>query len=235
MKDFDPVRPAEISSTDDEIEQARLLSEQVSSWLQKNSFPAGLKAFSGNGYHDLDRLPDFPNDSQHRDLIKRAIQAISGKFSTERVKIDESVFNPARIIKLYGTYTRKGDNTVERPHRRSYLDPACLDGWKPIPLSKELMFWLLEQAPELQSEQQSQGAGQSSGHLDVRAYLEHYGRRIVKVKPHGTVTLYCLAHCVFDESHVNNDSAIGQGEDGKLFYHASITPVRVGHGQKRGR
>jgi len=27
------------------------------------------------------------------------------------------VFNPARICKLYGTLSRKGDSTPERPHR----------------------------------------------------------------------------------------------------------------------
>ena len=28
---------------------------------------------------------------------------------------------PARITKLYGTMTRKGDHTPERPHRRSRI------------------------------------------------------------------------------------------------------------------
>ena len=217
-KDFDPVRPAEISATNEEIEHARLLSGLVSTWLQENGFPAGLKAFSGNGYHNLDRLPDFPNDDEHRTLIKRALHAISGRFSTDRVKIDESVFNPGRIVKLYGTYARKGDNTGNRPHRRSYLDPAYLNGWRPTPLNKEQVLWLAGQEPEPQPEQQTQGTGQSNGLFNVLAYLKHYGRRVVKVKPHGTATLYCLEHCIFEPDHTNNEAAIGQGEDGKLFY-----------------
>ena len=217
-RDLDPVRPAEISATDEEIEHARLLSGLVSTWLQENGFPVGLKAFSGNGYHNLDRLPDFPNDDEHRTLIKRALQAISSRFSTEKVKIDEAVFNPARIIKLYGTYARKGDNIPDRPHRRSYLDPAYLNGWRPTPLNKEQVLWLAGQEPEPQPEQQTQGTGQSNGLFNVSAYLEHYGRRVVKVKPHGTATLYCLEHCIFDPGHTNNEAAIGQGEDGKLFY-----------------
>ena len=217
-EDFDPVRPAEISSTDEEIEQARLLSSLVFTWLQENGFPPGLKAFSGNGYHNLLRLPDFPNDEEHRSLIKRMLQALSGRFSTEKVKIDESVFNPARIIKLYGTYARKGDNTVNRPYRRSYLNPECLNGWRPTPLSKEQMLWLTGQTQEPKPKRQSRGAGQSNGLFDVRAYLEHYGRRVVKIKKHDSANLYCLEHCIFDDSHRNNESSIGQTEDRRLFY-----------------
>jgi putative DNA primase/helicase len=40
----------------------------------------------------------------------------------------------------------------------------------------------------------------------------------VKVKNNGSSVLYCLKHCVFDESHSNNESAIGQTAEGKLFY-----------------
>lgn len=54
--------------------------------------------------------------------------------------------------------------------------------------------------------------------LDVAAYLTHYGIEIVKTIQHGTSTLYGLKACVFDESHANNDAAIGQDEQGKLFY-----------------
>jgi hypothetical protein len=35
------------------------------------------------------------------------------------VVVDLTVFNAARITKLYGTMTCKGDSTTDRPHRRS--------------------------------------------------------------------------------------------------------------------
>lgn len=54
--------------------------------------------------------------------------------------------------------------------------------------------------------------------LDLSAYLSRYGVEVVKVKTHGSATLHCLKHCIFDESHVSNESAIGQTADGKLFY-----------------
>ena len=54
--------------------------------------------------------------------------------------------------------------------------------------------------------------------LNVSGYLDKYGIELVKVKPYGSSTLYCLKCCVFDKSHMNNESAIGQTSDGKLFY-----------------
>ncbi len=54
--------------------------------------------------------------------------------------------------------------------------------------------------------------------VDVAEYLAHCGKEIVKTIQHGTATLYCLKTCVFDQSHTGNEAAIGQDEQGKLFY-----------------
>ena len=43
------------------------------------------------------------------------------RFDGDGVKIDRSVHNPARIVRLYGTLAAKGDNTKERPHRLSKI------------------------------------------------------------------------------------------------------------------
>ena len=53
--------------------------------------------------------------------------------------------------------------------------------------------------------------------LDVTTYLDKYGVEVVKVKPYGNSTLYCLQQCVFDSSHVNNDAAIGQNIRGQAL------------------
>ena len=42
-------------------------------------------------------------------------------FSDSAVALDVSVFNAARIWKVYGTMACKGDNLPERPHRLSRL------------------------------------------------------------------------------------------------------------------
>lgn len=63
---------------------------------------------------------------------------------------------------------------------------------------------------------QSTQAGQSN-RVDVPAYLNNYEVSCtVKETAHGTI--YQLDHCLFDPSHVKNESSIIQMADGKLIY-----------------
>ena len=57
----------------------------------------------------------------------------------------------------------------------------------------------------------------NSGQFDVAAYLDHYGISY-KIKSNGASTLYCLDHCIFDDSHTGNESAIIQQAGGMLLY-----------------
>lgn len=57
-----------------------------------------------------------------------------------------------------------------------------------------------------------------AGHLDVEAYLNHYGREIIKIKPENGGRLFGLRHCVFDPDHSPNDASIIQAANGKLIY-----------------
>ncbi len=127
--DLDPVRPAGISASDNELKEAMDLREPVSQWIiEEIGLPAPIKAMSGNGGHLLFTLPDWPVNDKTRDTIKGLLQDVSIRFSTDKVKIDTTVFNPARIWKLYGTTARKGDAVPAnqyreaRPHRMAYID-----------------------------------------------------------------------------------------------------------------
>ncbi|MHB1562026.1 MAG: AAA family ATPase, partial [Isosphaeraceae bacterium] len=71
-----------------------------------------------NGFH-LRYLIDLANNEAATELVRRVLQAADQRFSDGRVQIDPTLFNAARIIKLSGTLSRKGDHTDERPHRRS--------------------------------------------------------------------------------------------------------------------
>ncbi len=127
--DLDPVRPSGISSSDTELKEALELREIVSEWvISKLKFPKPIKAMSGNGGHLLFRLPDMPANKATQDFVKNILEGLAGRFDTDRVKIDTSVHNPARIWKLYGTTARKGDqvpqgyNREARPFRMAYVD-----------------------------------------------------------------------------------------------------------------
>jgi hypothetical protein len=118
--DFDPVRPAGISSTDEEHAAALERAADCRIWLRHLGFPEGILADSGNGAHVL--LPiDAPNSPDTAALISGCLKAIDAKFSDEVVATDLSVFNAARIWKLYGTRVCKGDSIPERPHRMARI------------------------------------------------------------------------------------------------------------------
>jgi hypothetical protein len=126
LVDLDPVRPAGISSSEKELKAAYKMAETVAKWLEEElGFPMGIRACSGNGYHLCYRLPDLTNTPEHVKIIRTAISAIAHKFSpngnSKKVDIDLTVFNPARIWKVYGTVARKGDSVPDRPHRKSEL------------------------------------------------------------------------------------------------------------------
>ena len=118
--DFDPKRPAGISSTDSE--HGRAISVACGAWddLRGAGFPDPVVGDSGNGAHLLYRI-DLPNDPGSNELVKRCLAGIAARCGTDDVTVDLSVFNAARIVKLYGTMACKGDSIPSRPHRRSRL------------------------------------------------------------------------------------------------------------------
>jgi hypothetical protein len=118
LVDCDPVRTAGVSSTADELEAAFEVicdaRDHLRAYLATDSVFVG----SGNGFHLLYRV-DMPNDEASTKTVRDILRYLSSKFDTPRAKIDTSVFNASRICKLYGTTSRKGDSTGERPHRRA--------------------------------------------------------------------------------------------------------------------
>ena len=118
--DLDPVRPSGVSATQGEKQAALQRAHDIRDHLEALGWPEPAVGDSGNGAHLLYRVA-LPNDQASLGLIKGALNALSFYFSDERVNVDTSTANAARIWKVYGTTARKGDSTEERPHRRSML------------------------------------------------------------------------------------------------------------------
>ena len=126
--DIDPVRPAGIASSDAELKEAMVLRDRMAEEITKDrGWPAPIRGMSGNGGHLLYALGDLPATEQTTLFIKGILFELGKKYNTPTVNIDQTVFNPARIWKLYGTTARKGDevpagpNREARPHRMSYI------------------------------------------------------------------------------------------------------------------
>jgi hypothetical protein len=128
--DTDAVRSRGISSTADELAAALTRRNDVLSFCQALGFPAPFLGMSGNGGH-AGWAVDLPNDVATRTLFEHALNVLHAYFSDNLVNLDDSIFNAARIWKVYGSLVVKGDALPERPHRRAVLEAvptplACL-------------------------------------------------------------------------------------------------------------
>jgi hypothetical protein len=150
-------------------------------------------ADSGNGAHLLYRI-DLLNDKASEVLVKRVLYTLETRFGDEAVGIDQSVFNAGRIVKLWGTTARKGDNTPDRPHRISRLLTV------PEPLEKvtlEQLEHLAALAPE-----DTTPASPGSGHgIEVADYLATHGLEVSKHSSLNTRERWELQSCPWDSSH----------------------------------
>jgi hypothetical protein len=119
--DIDPLRPAEISSTDAELLTAIKRRDTILG--DHPEFAAsGAWGCSGNGAWILVRLADYSNDAHHAALLVDALATLDQRYSDESVRIDTATANPARLIGLPGTLKAKGCNRPDRPWRRVTLD-----------------------------------------------------------------------------------------------------------------
>jgi hypothetical protein len=116
--DIDAERSPGISATDEEKAKAMEKARQIYKFLKERGWTEPIVADSGNGYHLLYRI-DLPVDDER--LCEKTLAALADRFKGDGAKLDRSVHNPARIMRLYGTRACKGDSTKERPHRMSQI------------------------------------------------------------------------------------------------------------------
>lgn len=119
--DIDPVRmDCNDSSSDSEHQAALDFAYYIREHLIDELGQPTIVADSGNGAHLLYdvSLGMTPADTA---LIQRWLVGFANRFKSATVKLDTSVFNPARIWKLYGSKACKGDNHPEWPHRFSKI------------------------------------------------------------------------------------------------------------------
>jgi len=218
--DIDPKRAAGISSSDEEHNRSLQKAEAVAFWLRDLGFPEPIFGDSGNGAHLLYRI-DLPNTDLERDLIRRCLESIAFFHSDETCVIDKSVFNAARIWKLYGTVARKGDSIPERPHRRARLVsvPEVTE-----PAGREVLEHLasLLPDPDYVTRQQSEpyrtvtDAHGKKHPIDLREWLAEHDIDVRKEKPWEDGVIFNLEQCPFSDAHRNGAYAI-QFSNGNIF------------------
>lgn len=115
--DIDRAQTATQPATDAEVEAAKQLADTVMAYLETMEWPDPIRVMSGNGHHLYYVIPDFANDDESKQCVKRLLKTLSRKFDNETVKIDTSVYNASRVTKVVGTIARKGLESEGRPYR----------------------------------------------------------------------------------------------------------------------
>ncbi|HNL87195.1 MAG TPA: hypothetical protein PKH71_08585, partial [Methanoregulaceae archaeon] len=228
--DIDPVRPGGVSSTDEEHAKALKKAEHVAGWLKDQGFPEPVRADSGNGAHLLYRV-DLPNGETSRELVQRCLAALADCFNDNTCTIDTAVSNAARIWKLYGTVSRKGDATADRPHRRSRIiavpdEPGIVS----IPLMNKLAAQGNDQKPPEGRSPKTKIYEDSQAPLNLDAWLREHGIRVSAVKSWKGGRLFPLEECPFTTAHKDGAFVI-QFENGAV--HAGCHHAGCGGGRQR--
>lgn len=107
-------------ASEDEHKLALLHAHRVAAECGKLGWPQPIIGDSGNGMWVL-----FPVDLDPSEKVfaRKAAERIGKQFREDGLKIDTAVANPGRLVKLFGTINRKGEERAEdgRTHRLSCL------------------------------------------------------------------------------------------------------------------
>lgn len=195
--DLDPIRPSGISATDQEKECSRARKDALVAMLRGYGWPEPVISDSGNGFH-VDYQIDLPVED--KELVKRTVEALSFRFSNGTVKIDTSVHNPARIWKLPGTTTKKGENAADRPHRVSRLESI------PTPLVPVTRDQLLAVSEWLPTDPKPTRANLTQ--LDLDSWLETYLPDVSNPREWNGGQLWTLPTCPFPAAHSDGNAYV---------------------------
>lgn len=210
--DVDPVRPAGISSSDEELKESQKLAGIIYRYLDHLGFEKPVKALSGNGCHLFYRI-DVPNDPEGRQLVERCLKTLAMIFDSDKVKVDTTNYNPSRICKLHGTLAQKGANSADRPHRMSRIfqvpDNVQIT-------SKGILQKLVAELPEPPQPSYRNQPRQAGG-FDLINFMNEHGLTYQEDKNDRAV-IYKLDACPFDSSHKDGDAKIFQYSNGAIAF-----------------
>lgn len=122
--DLDPVRPKDTASTQEELAQATAAAVATSEWFEKEGLLRPRRVMSGNGVQLWCAFPPIVLEDASRETVQANLKVLEtevrARFESDAVKVD-SIHDLARIIKVAGTVSLKGEHTAERPHRLSVM------------------------------------------------------------------------------------------------------------------
>lgn len=213
MIDIDVEKPSDTNSTDEEKELTKSVANNVYAYLRDNGFCEPVICDSANGIH-LDYRIAMINNADNRDIRKRILQVLDMLFSTEKVKVDTTTFNAARVCKCYGVMSRKGSaKSVERPQRES----SILRVPNEVKItSNEYLQKIADLYPK--QEQPNKSNGYKTESFDIDNFISKYGIAVRNIVQSKDYKKYILEECPFDSSHRAPDSALFVMNNGAIGF-----------------
>ena len=126
--DVDPVRPPDVCATEEEKAKAAGVVSKVLDDMESRGWPAPLVIDSGNGWHLLYKI-DLADDEIAKAAIRKLLNELGDAHDVDDAKIDRKVHDASRVSKLPGSWSRKGLDLPDRPHRPCVIayEPSSLD------------------------------------------------------------------------------------------------------------
>src|SRR5262249_12273358 len=133
-------------------------------------------------------------------------------FSDNVVCVDLSIYNAARIWKLYGTWACKGDSTPERPHRVAQLlqVPELL-----TPEPRSLLEQLAALAPEKPTIERQQYSN-SQGSFNLDSWLATHNLDVSGPSSWKGGRIWLFPVCPWNVDHTNRAAYILQFANGAI-------------------
>lgn len=210
--DIDVEKPSDTNSTDEEKELAKQVVNNVYKFLRDEGFERPVVCDSSNGFHLLYKQAMVSN-TKNTETMKNFLKVLDMYFSTDKVKIDCSTFNPSRISKLYGVISRKGSDTKDRPQRESKI----LKVPQEVKVTANEYFEKVAgylPVPEKRDRSNNYGVGT----FDLDAFLAEHNIGVRNIVEARDFTKYVLETCPFNSSHSAPDSAVFKMRDGSFGF-----------------
>jgi putative DNA primase/helicase len=221
LSDCDPCRAAGIASNEREHEAAISKSYEVAEFLHSRGWPDPIVADSGNGGHLMFRIDEPAADGGMIENCLAALQDQVGDPGDTGVKVDVTCGNAARLWKLYGTLSGKGDAEAAAIGRPQRMARVLESPDKPQVVSHELLVALANEAPkpaDPASDKSNHNSKINGKRFDLSGWIRNHNLDTKEPEPWEGGTRWVFPVCPFNPTHTNSSAVITLRPSGEIGF-----------------